>query len=233
MTKDQRTYITLHDGMPENGKIRPLSDKAFRTLIEIWCWCSRERNDGNFTEKAFRTFGTPRARAELIDAGEIEPTPTGFRAHDFLSHQRSRAEIEALSAIRSEAGKKGGRPAKRKLDETNLLSKPLAKKTHSHSHSQKTEDKNLTSLPESGSEELSPGQDDPVSNPVFESVVEAVAAGGIRLNPIVVPTVIAFIESRRGPRAAPVRVPARYYAQAIRSAWPEVQQFIYQEGLAS
>jgi hypothetical protein len=91
----------------------------------------------------------------------------------------------------------------------------------------------VTSPPKSGYEGLSTGSDDPAINPVFESVVEAIAAGGIHLNPIVVPTVIAFIESRRGPRAAPVRVPARYYAQAIRSAWPEVQQFIYQEGLAS
>lgn len=138
--KDSRTYITLHDGMPENKKIRPLTDKAFRTIIELWCWCSRERNDGKIDARALKTFGTPRARSELISLGLIEELDDGYLVHDYLEHQRSRAQIEELSRIRSEVGKRGGRPAKPKQDETKLDSKSEAKITHRHRQIQIQED---------------------------------------------------------------------------------------------
>lgn len=233
MTKDTRTYITLHDGMPENGKIRPLSDKAFRTIINLWCWCSRERNDGNFTEAAFKTFGTPKARAELIEAGLIERTENGFYAHDYLEHQRSRAQIEELSRVRSEAGKKGGRPAKQKQDETKMVSKTQASETHSQSQIQKSKTDDDDQSSRSNSRALSTGGDDPVSNSLYAKIVAVCAEHGVTLHPLVVPDVIEFIEQRRGPRAKAIQAVDRYFPDAIARSWPEVEQFIHTKGLAS
>lgn len=110
MPRDARTYITVADGMPDNRKIRVLSDKAFRTVVELWCWCSRELNDGRFDRDAFATFGTPAARKELIARGLVDDLGDGnYQAHDYLEHQRSREQIEALRRTRAEAGRKGGK----------------------------------------------------------------------------------------------------------------------------
>lgn len=230
--KDTRTYITVHDRMPENRKIRPLSDKAFRTLFELWCWCSQERNDGKIEARALKTFGTPRARSELISAGLIEPTGDedgSYQVHDYLEHQRSRAQIEELSQKRAEAGKRGGRPAKAKQPETKLVSKTEAKKTHLHL--QQIDDLNPSSQRSLRSD--TPPEDEPVDNSLFGIIIGTAAEAGITLHPLVVPDVIAFIDSRRGPRAKPVEVPTRYYPGVMRRSWAEVEQFIHDRGLAS
>jgi len=109
MPRDTRTYITLHDGMVDNRKIKPRSDKAFRTYVELLMWCSRERTDGVIPTEIFPLFGTPAARKELLAANLVEQSEEGFAIHDYLNHQRSRAEIEALSEKRRVAGSNGGR----------------------------------------------------------------------------------------------------------------------------
>ena len=109
MTSDVRTYITVHDGMPEHHKIEALSDKAFRVLIDLWCWCSRNTTDGNVPESVWlKRSKTPKVRAELL-AELVEPRPTGVYMHDYLEHQRSKAEIEELRIKRSRAGSLGGK----------------------------------------------------------------------------------------------------------------------------
>jgi hypothetical protein len=70
-------------------------------------------------------------------------------------------------------------------------------------------------------------------DPVIAAVVRATAAGGLRISPLCAPTLIAFLESRRGIRPHPVKAPLRYYPKAIAESWPEVSKFIHEEGLAS
>ena len=69
-------------------------------------------------------------------------------------------------------------------------------------------------------------------DPVVASVVTAVRDHGVTLHPLCVPDVLAFIDGRRA-SSEPPKVPARYYPQAISASWPEVEQFIYEKGLAS
>ncbi len=108
--RDNRTFITVHDGLPDHPKIEGLSDAAFRLLIETWCWCSRHLTDGKVTAASWVKRGTPRARRELVDAGLAVVDADGDVAmHDYLEHQRSAAEVAELSAARSEAGRKGGK----------------------------------------------------------------------------------------------------------------------------
>jgi hypothetical protein len=108
MPRDTRTYITVHDGMPEHPKMEVLSDAAFRAIIDLWCWCSRNRTDGKIPAAVWTKRVPVKARKELLGV-LIHETPDGFQAHDYLEHQRSSEEIDQLSAKRSEAGKRGGK----------------------------------------------------------------------------------------------------------------------------
>jgi hypothetical protein len=102
------TYIKLHDGMPDHPKIVPLSDGAFRLLIETWCWCNRHLTDGVVAESVWAKRGTPRQRKELVDAGIAEPGGIGVVMHDYSKHQTTAAEVEAIREHARLAGRAGG-----------------------------------------------------------------------------------------------------------------------------
>lgn len=108
MPRDTRTYITVHDGMPEHPKIEGLSDGAFRALVEAWCWCSRNQTDGLITAASWRKRGTPAARKELAAAGLVETRGDGVYMHDYTLHQRTADEIAEQRAKKASAGRKGG-----------------------------------------------------------------------------------------------------------------------------
>lgn len=109
MPRDTRTFITVHDGMPEHHKIEALSDKAFRCLIDLWCWCSRNQSDGVVPEAVWKKRATPSVRRELLRDLAEQDTEGNVRMHDYLEHQRSKAEIAALREKRSRAGSLGGK----------------------------------------------------------------------------------------------------------------------------
>lgn len=107
--RESRTFIKVHDGMPDHPKIDGLSDAGFRLLVETWCWCSRHLTDGQIPAATWKKRGTPKARKELVDAGLIEQLPDGSaQVHDYLEHQRSKAQVDELSRKRREAGSRGG-----------------------------------------------------------------------------------------------------------------------------
>lgn len=106
---DDRTYIKLHDGMPDHPKVDGLPDAAFRLLVTMWCWCSRHRTDGFVPTATWTKRGTARARSALLAAGLARPVEGGVQMHDYLEHQRSAAEIAELKERRREAGSKGGK----------------------------------------------------------------------------------------------------------------------------
>jgi hypothetical protein len=94
---DLRSFITVHDGMPDHPKIGGLSDRAFRLLVESWCWCSRHKTDGVITGKQWRKSGTPKSRKELTDAGLVSIAKDRFVMHDYLKHQPSKLDAEERS----------------------------------------------------------------------------------------------------------------------------------------
>lgn len=106
MPDDGRTYIRVHDGMPDHPKVEALSDRAFRLLVETWCWCSRHLTDGRVPRATWQRRSTPKVRRELVDAGLVEDLGAdGVFVHDYLVHQRSRAEVEEKAAERREAAR--------------------------------------------------------------------------------------------------------------------------------
>jgi len=104
---DDRTYIRLHDGMPGHPKVRGLSDRAFRTLIRSWCYCSEYLTDGEVVSAVARDLGTTKAWTELVSAGLAESAPGGYLMHDYLEHQRSAAEVAEIKAGRGVGGTLG------------------------------------------------------------------------------------------------------------------------------
>lgn len=107
--KDSRTYIRIHDGMPDHPKVDGLSDAAFRLLVSTWCWCSRHLTDGRVPGATWLKRGTLKSRGELVAAGLADLTDDGaVLMHDYTGHQRTADEVRRISEARREAGKKGG-----------------------------------------------------------------------------------------------------------------------------
>lgn len=105
--KDERTFITVHDGLPDHPKVEGLSDKAFRLLVTTWCWCSRHLTDGRVPLTVWRKRATPKARRELVDVGLVELHTDYVLMHDYLEHQSSAAEVEAKKDAKRRAGRLG------------------------------------------------------------------------------------------------------------------------------
>lgn len=108
MARDPRSYITVHNGMPEHPKVDPLSDAAFRALVDAWCLCSRTMNDGRIPIATWNKRWKPKARRELLESGLVRIEGDLAIMHDYLEHQTSAAEIQDKRAKRAEAGRKGG-----------------------------------------------------------------------------------------------------------------------------
>lgn len=88
-------FIRVHENMPEHPKVEPLSDKAFRLLVETWCWSKRAKTNGHVQAAVWRKRGTAKVRAELVAAGLVEDDLTGgVIVHDFDDWQMTTVEIE-------------------------------------------------------------------------------------------------------------------------------------------
>jgi uncharacterized protein YdaU (DUF1376 family) len=151
MPRDPRTYITVHDGMPDHPKIEELSDGGFRLLMTMWCWCSRNKTDGRIPLASWTKRGTPRTRREVIAAGLFHERDGAVWVHDYLEHQRSAAEIDALAEKRRAAGSKGGKAkaeaVANAVASASHVAKQTASKSVAESETDTEEEKNLLSEP--------------------------------------------------------------------------------------
>jgi hypothetical protein len=86
--------------------------------VASWLWvcgqsyCARYLTDGFVPESALPTLGNvtnAKAHAQtLVRVGLWEPAEGGYRIHDYLQFQPSRAEVEERRRQRANAGRKGG-----------------------------------------------------------------------------------------------------------------------------
>jgi hypothetical protein len=86
--------------------------------VASWLWvcgqsyCARYLTDGFVPESALATLGNvtnPKAHAQtLVRVGLWELTEGGYRVHDYLHFQPSRADVEERRRQRANAGRKGG-----------------------------------------------------------------------------------------------------------------------------
>lgn len=118
--RDTSSWLFLHDGLPDHPKIEALSDRSFRSLIELWCYCARNLTDGYISQVAWTKRTTPKVRAELVAAGLVDelfgrdddgiPSKSrrdGVVMHDYLDWQRSAAEAAEITGKKSAAGSVG------------------------------------------------------------------------------------------------------------------------------
>lgn len=95
--------------MPEHPKIEGLSDKAFRLLIESWCYCFRAGNNGHIYATTWKRRSTPAARRELIASGLMDDDlQGGVIVHDWDEHQLTTADIAVAKERNRQAGALGG-----------------------------------------------------------------------------------------------------------------------------
>jgi hypothetical protein len=134
MPKDQRLYMTFPIEMPEHPKIKPLSDAAFRVIIEINAYSRRLGLDGRIPVNVAKAMWRPRALAELESNHPERPTLTVegdvYVIRDYAEHQLTTQAIEELREKRSESGRKGGKAkasavASAKANAKQTGSKPL------------------------------------------------------------------------------------------------------------
>lgn len=98
------TYAKLDDVFPEHPKVVSLSDAAFRVQVSGICYCAKLLTDGFVPEGRARLWPL-RAVRELATAGLWEEVPGGYRIHDYLQWNDSKAEV----AQRREGKAAGGR----------------------------------------------------------------------------------------------------------------------------
>lgn len=126
---DDRTYIKVHDGMPDHPKIDGLSDGAFRLLVTMWCWCSRHLTDGRVPTATWIKRNSKKFRQELLETGLAAEIDGGVVMHDYLEHQRSAAEVADLRDKRRSAGSLGGIAKAKSLANGVANANPVAKQS--------------------------------------------------------------------------------------------------------
>lgn len=107
--KDSRLYGRFTLDFADSPKIAPLSDAAFRALIEMTLHSRRMLDDGFIDARIAVRKWNQEAIDELLTNDPDKPSLViaegGYMIHDFADHQQTRADIEK----KREAGAKGGK----------------------------------------------------------------------------------------------------------------------------
>lgn len=104
------SWLRLHVGFPGNKKVRPLSDAAFRLIVELLCWAKDQQTDGLIEAAIVPTFGRPpkvwkelTVRKLLDDAGQGD-----LAIHDWFEWQEPVAEATQKQTEKRAAQSLGG-----------------------------------------------------------------------------------------------------------------------------
>jgi len=111
MARPNWEYIRVDVLLPGHPKLAGLPRSARWTLVELWCFTGGYHTDGFISDDSWREIGTPAERKKLVERGLADRVDGGYVMHDFTGpngHNRSKAEIDELSARRAAAGRKGG-----------------------------------------------------------------------------------------------------------------------------
>lgn len=112
MPKDDRLYARIALDFADHPKVMPLSDAAFRCLIEATLWSRKQMTDGFLSKRLALARWSLEVLLELASNDPEKPSlievENGWIIHDFAAHQTTKSEIEALREARKAAGRKGG-----------------------------------------------------------------------------------------------------------------------------
>lgn len=122
MPRDKRLYMTFANDFPEHPKIKPLSDNAFRTFVEMNGYSRTQDLDGRVPVAVAKTKWKARALTELQSNHPERPSlmvdGNEYVIRDYAEHQETKASVAARQETNRANGAKGGRPrAKRSTTE--------------------------------------------------------------------------------------------------------------------
>lgn len=101
-------WFRLDDNGYDHEKVLAAGDRPYGAWCRAGQYCSNKRTDGFLSQKAaMRINRDSRVWARLVEVGLLEQTVGGFRIHDYLVYNPSKAELESKAEAKSEAGKKG------------------------------------------------------------------------------------------------------------------------------
>lgn len=104
------TWVKLDDRFFDNPKIAAISDAGQLAVLKAFTYCARALTDGYIPLKKAKEYASPKVVKELVP-GLWEPCEGGFRVHDYLAYNPTRAEVlkqrQEVGEARSKAGSKG------------------------------------------------------------------------------------------------------------------------------
>lgn len=129
--KTDTPWVRIAQSMPNHPKIAPLSDKAFRALMEMICYSAQYELDGMVPVNLARRMWAEEALEELTSNDPAAPSLTVdgdmYLIHGYTDMQETRADNEARREASRVNGRKGGRPKTQKKPKPNLdITQPKA-----------------------------------------------------------------------------------------------------------
>lgn len=103
---DHPIFFKLDVNFTEHPRTQELSDKAFRALVELWCYCKRLNTDGKVPMKLYKSYHYE-VRKQLANH-YVKELPHEVEMVGYLEHQQSAAELADLRKRRAEYGRRGG-----------------------------------------------------------------------------------------------------------------------------
>jgi hypothetical protein len=114
-------YVRVDVRLPRHRKLdgltRPVRSSVIGTLAELWGHCGEELTDGFVRDVVWNRTGTAAARKIITARGFADRGDGGWWMHDYLDYNRSRAEVLAMLARRSEAGKRSAARRQQRVEQ--------------------------------------------------------------------------------------------------------------------
>ena len=112
MPRPNRTYVKVDDQLLDDDKLDglPIGIKLLvvGALVDCWTTAARLRKDGFIPASRWAKVGNRASRRLMLERGFVESADGGVNVHNYLQHQRSRADIERIAEQRRKAGASGG-----------------------------------------------------------------------------------------------------------------------------
>lgn len=91
------TWGKIHGSITWHTKALSAGDAALGVWVRLLGHCAQHLTDGHIPQQVAKAVGatSPGAINALVEAGLLEVVEGGYRLHDYLEHNSSRAEIEA------------------------------------------------------------------------------------------------------------------------------------------
>lgn len=230
-------WFKVDDGFASSRKVLSIPRTMRAAAVGVWtlagAWAAKELTDGVVPPYALDELGvTPRLSRALVEARLwLDHPDGGIEFKNWADFQPTREEVERDRKNARERQRRH-REQKRDADVTNGdVTRDYQRESQHPVPSRPDPTPDNQDRYNNPPEVDARAEDD--LDPVLASVVMACRDMGVPIHPLCASDVVGFIDSRRSVRAAPPKVPTRYYPDAIRKSWPEVSKFIYDEGLVA